>query len=230
MRIAICYTKDEAITDMTELTLKLIIILIPGAICSIILEKLTIHKPLTPFKFIVNSIMLGAIVYLLIQVYYYIPYSIDSFKCKVGADLHVLKVWENMSDTKVIPYNEIILATFLAIFLGYFGAWIDRKKVIYNIAKRLGASLKYGDENLYTYFLNADEIEEVYIRDIPNNLTYHGVVVAYSETDEIKEIVLSDVTVYRYKDSVKLYDIDKVYLSRPKDDLIIENAKKLSDG
>ncbi len=45
--------------EISELTLKLIIILIPGAIATVIIDKLTIHKEWPPFKFVVNAIILG---------------------------------------------------------------------------------------------------------------------------------------------------------------------------
>jgi len=61
-------------------------------------------------------------------------------------------------------------------------------------------------------------------------LTYHGVVAAFSETDEIKEIVLNDVTVYQYDTSDKLYDIERIYLSKPKDSLIIESPFKTEEN
>ena len=45
---------------------------------------------------------------------------------------------------------------------------------------------------------------------------------SYSETAEFKEIVLRDVKVYDYTTSQLMYELDKVYLSRPKDGIIIE--------
>jgi hypothetical protein len=51
-----------------------------------------------------------------------------------------------------------------------------------------------------------------------------GYVVSFSETDEFKEIVLSNVSVYSYDQSELLYEISEIYLSLPKDDIIIESA------
>jgi hypothetical protein len=53
--------------DISALTLKLIIILIPGAISTLLFDSLTTHKEWTPFKFIVNCILMGIIAYLLLQ-------------------------------------------------------------------------------------------------------------------------------------------------------------------
>ena len=50
--------------DISNLTLKLIFILIPGAIAGLIFEKLTVHKPWNNFKFIAQSILFGLLAYL----------------------------------------------------------------------------------------------------------------------------------------------------------------------
>lgn len=63
--------------------------------------------------------------------------------------------------------------------------------VINKIGRRLRISNKYGDENLFSHFLNDRETEIAYVRDIKNNLSYHGYVDLYSETDSVSEIVLS---------------------------------------
>lgn len=73
------------------------------------------------------------------------------------------------------------------------------------------------------YFLSLDDVQDVYIRDIRNNLTYHGVLVSYAETIETKEVVLRDAHVYRYQDSEFLYQIDHLYLSVSNDHVIIES-------
>lgn len=53
--------------EISELTLKLILLLIPGAVASIIYEKLTIQKKWPAFKFLAHSILFGALSYLLTQ-------------------------------------------------------------------------------------------------------------------------------------------------------------------
>lgn len=108
------------------------------------------------------------------------------------------------------------------MLIGFIYAGLDNYKIINRIGKFLKLTTKYGDENLYSYFLNANNVNEVYVRDIANNITYHDMVDSYSETNEFKEMVLRDVKVYDYATSNLMYELDKVYLSRPKDDIIIE--------
>lgn len=197
--------------EIPELTIKLILLLTPGAIASIIFEKLTIHKKWNSFQFIANSILFGGISYLFAQLLFNI----------CGNDKSFSNFWSNLP-SKDIPYEVIMKAIVVSILIGFICAGLDNYKIINKIAKSLKLTTKYGDENLYSFFLNADNVNEVYFRDIKNNITYHGMIDSYSETNEFKEIVLRDVKVYDYEESKLVYELDKVYLSRPKDDIIIE--------
>lgn len=197
--------------EIPELTLKLIILLTPGAVASIIFEKLTIHKKWTSFQFVANSILFGGISYLMAQLGFNICRHDTSFD----------NFWLNLP-SKEIPFDAVIKALITSVFIGFICAGLDNYKIINKLGKVFKLTTKYGDENLYSYFLNADNVNEIYFRDVPNNITYHGMINSYSETTEFKEIVLRDVKVYDYTNSEFMYELDKVYLSRPKDDIIIE--------
>jgi hypothetical protein len=197
--------------EISELTLKLILLLIPGSLACIIYERLTIHKQWTSFKFITNSILFGAISYLIAGVIFSIYKDDESFKL----------FWDNLP-TKDIPYNVILKSSIISILVGFVSTGIDNYKLINKFGKYIRLTNKYGDENLFSYFLNAEDVDEVYVRDITNKLTYHGFINSFSETDEIKELVLLDVVVYDYETSKELYSLDKIYLSKSKENLIIE--------
>jgi len=197
--------------EISELTLKLILLLIPGSLACIIYERLTIHKQWTSFKFITNSILFGAISYLIAGVIFSIYKDDESFKL----------FWDNLP-TKDIPYNVILKSSIISILVGFVSTGIDNYKLINKFGKYIHLTNKYGDENLFSYFLNAEDVDEVYVRDITNKLTYHGFINSFSETDEIKELVLLDVVVYDYETSKELYSLDKIYLSKSKENLIIE--------
>ena len=176
---------------------------------------MTIHKQWNSFKFITNAILFGGISYIVAQIVFNI----------CGTDSSFISFWENLP-SKEIPYSVITKASVVSIFVGLISTGIDHYKVVNRFGKWLRLTNKYGDENLFSYFLNAKEVEEIYVRDIENNLTYHGLINSFSENDEIKELVLIDVAVYEYKTSKKLYELDKIYLSKSKENLIIELPHK----
>jgi len=195
---------------LSALALKLILILIPGGLATLILEKLTTYLKWEPFKFIINSILLGGLSYLLSDLLFYIFYADD-----------IKDFWLTFTSNN-IPFWEIIKATGVAIFIGFGASWIENKKLITKFARKFHIADKYGEENLYSYFLNSKEVTEVYVRDIANNLSFHGEVDSFSENEQISEITLRDVKVYRYNDSAFLYYMPKVFLSRPKNAIFIE--------
>ncbi len=195
---------------ISALALKLILILIPGGLATLILEKLTTYLKWEPFKFILNSILLGGLSYLTSDLLFYYFYSED-----------INLFWKTFTSNDV-PFWEIIRATFVSVFIGFFAAWIENVKLISRFARKLKIADKYGEENLYSYFLNSKEISEVYVRDIVNDLTFHGLIDSFSENEQISEITLRDVKIYRYSDSSFLYEMPKVFLSRPKNAIFIE--------
>jgi hypothetical protein len=197
--------------DISELSLKLILLLIPGAIASMMFEKLTVHKKWSPFQFITNSILFGGLSYLLAQ------FAYGWINC--NADFN--NFWANLPAKQISP-TIILKGVSASPIIAYLFVYMDFYKLLNRVGKTIGATHKYGDENLFTYFLSSKEVIEVYIRDIDANICYQGLVDSYSETDEIKEITLYDVKVYGYSDGLFYYAVDNLYLARPKDKLTIE--------
>jgi hypothetical protein len=197
--------------EVSELTLKLILLLIPGAIASIIFEKLTIHKKWSPFQFVANSILFGCASYLLAQLISSTLFSSNALSA----------LWQNLP-AKEIPYKVILEGIVSAPFIGLGFTLLDYQRVINKIGRFLRVSNKYGDLNLYTHFLNSPDVKEIYVRDIQSNITYHGKLHSYSETDDVKEILLYDVDIYEYETNTLCYSVKSVYLTKPKDSMIIE--------
>ena len=140
----------------------------------------------------------------------------------VGYD-DFIDFWSQLKSDE-IPFGIVATASGCAILIGYVAATSDNHKWINWLGQLIGFSNKYGDENLFSFFLSREDVQEVNIHDITNNLTYNGLIREYSETDEFKEIVLEEVKVYPYDDPDKgpSYSLKMLYLVRPKDNLVIE--------
>ena len=128
-----------------------------------------------------------------------------------------MAIWSIERDVNfaVLPW-EIVVAMLLSVPVAFTAAACVQHKVITRIV-----TSKYGDENLYTYFMNGRDTEWIYVRDKENNLTYEGRV-SSCENEHIHEFVLLDCTVYRYEDSAKLYSVPTAYLSREIGKLVVE--------
>lgn len=212
--------------DISLLTIKLIVLIIPGIIAAHIHKRLTIStKERSDFMFSVIAILLGMMCYLVVQLLYFLGIGIVNKLSRAEYSYKTLDTFSKITDSTIIPYIEVLSACIISLPLGLFITYCDSKKMLNKLANWLNVSNKYGHENLFTYFLNSPEIEWVYIRDINNGLTYLGNIRMLSETENLKEIVLENVTVYNYPDSEELYSIHRVYLSLSLNNIIVEQAK-----
>jgi hypothetical protein len=62
----------------------------------------------------------------------------------------------------------------------------------------------------------------VVVRDFDRDLALEGWVNAFAETHDVNELLLRDVRIYQSSTSKFLYEVDSMYLTRPKDKLTIE--------
>ena len=221
---------------MNELVIFTVVILLPGIIAILLIDALVPHKPWSPFVYTVYAIVLGVAVYVVEQLllnglelfFYFVwtcPTSGNLPDClyKVPA-LPQLAAWSIAGNEPTINWVEILFGTLIAFPLGLLATFIINHKWINKFALARGISSKYGNEKLFSFYLNAKEILWVYVRDPAIGLTYFGRIHAFSETDEIQEVVLTDVTVFQYDDSAELYNVPYIYLAKPLGSFIIEAA------
>jgi hypothetical protein len=209
---------------MNEIAIAVSVIFFPGLISTIIADKVTVHsKSWTSFKYGIYSFVFGVFCYVIVQILswlmMYVPETLQVLPLTIGP----LDVWSLVTDSRAtINLVEVFSATVLSVPVAFLGAFLINYKVFHKAAQKLRISKKYGDENLYSYYLNTNEIDWVYVRDFERKLTYQGRVVSFSENDKIQELVLSDVTIYAYDDSTEYYSIPSIYLCREMGRFVIE--------
>jgi hypothetical protein len=210
---------------MNELAIAVGVILFPGLIAAVISDKITVHSPKWgSFKYSVYSFIFGMSCYVALQLLAYLWNWAAA--CAFPAHLlasPTLDVWTIATAQKIsIDVSEVFWATVLSPFVAATAAFTVNHKLINKTAQALRISSKYGDENLFSFFLNAQNIDWVYLRDISNKLTYQGRVVSFSEADNMQELVLSEVTVFEYDTSEELYSVPLIYLTKVRGAFIIE--------
>lgn len=211
--------------EISSLTIKIILLLIPGFISYFVYKRITTRpNKRSDLMFISISIFLGVLSYTALALFNSI------FSCY---EYETLKTFEIISadnssfdyrNESKIPYKEIVFASIFGIIIAYVFTYIDNTKIINKVAIRLKISNKLNDENLYSVYLAESTIEWVYVRDIKNSLTYSGNVQLFSDKEGIKELVLREVSVFSYPDSELLYNVSSVYLSFNNENVIIEQA------
>jgi hypothetical protein len=225
--------------QISEFTIRLIILLLPGGLATLLVELFTVHRKWSSFRFILYSIFLGAASYVTYQLYLYVQavtlYLIPSlvnyfgvYSFKPAYQPKILTVWASLLDgSKGFESREIAFSCLFAILVGGAISTIIQKKVLFKLARVFSISTKFGDESLYEYLLNTTEVEWVWIRSKTRGLTYRGAVAAFTATEKVREIVLKDVTVYIYETSERCYDVSILYLNiGPTDVIEVPNVAK----
>lgn len=203
---------------MSELTVQLILLLLPGALSALVVERLTVHPTWSQFRFVLYSILLGAASYATLDLVLRVTgWSLAPVSGR-------LSVWGALAtDGQTIPSEELLLACVVGLLLGLLLTRSVQNKWLHRLGKRLGATTKYGDENLFSYFLASPETDWVFISDKEKGLTYEGLLQSFSESERVREVLLLNARVYTYEDSSFLYELKHLYLSFAPGELAIES-------
>lgn len=119
--------------------------------------------------------------------------------------------------------REVLWALAIGSVLSVLWLYVSNYKLLTRVLQRIGATRKYGDEDVWDFTFNARAIavEYVHFRDFQNQSVYAGWVNTFSETDRLRELVLLDVIVYDF-DGRELYRVPRLYLARAPDSIHIE--------
>jgi len=219
---------------MNQLAVTLMIIFFPGIVAAIVCDKIAVHSKWNPFKFVLYSFLLGTLSYGSLQTAYIIIDFFSAIRIE-RIFFEKLTILNNFEKTDfIINISEIFWATLLAVPVAFFASAIINHKVMNRVARICKVGVKYGDENLYSYYLNSKEIDWLYIRDFDEKKIYQGRLKSYSENEKVQELVLYEVSVFDEISNL-LYEVPTIYLSKEAGKFIIEqipNAmlKEVTDG
>lgn len=118
---------------------------------------------------------------------------------------------------------EVVWALLIGIVLSIVWLYAARYKLLTRFLQRVGATRKFGDEDVWDYTFNSKDVavEYVHFRDFESECVYAGWVNTFSETDHVRELVLLDVVVSNFEGQ-ELYRTPRLYLARPPDAIHIE--------
>lgn len=129
---------------------------------------------------------------------------------------------------------EVIFSTIVGVVLAFFLVVIINQKFLYRFSNWSHISNKHGDEDIWEFLFNSDDVEWVNVRDLETNIVYQGSVSAFSQKDDKRELVLSQVKVFKDEESGglrELYDMAFVYFNFDVNaKIIIEVDKRGEEG
>jgi hypothetical protein len=119
--------------------------------------------------------------------------------------------------------DEIAWSIPLSFLLSICWLWSVRFKLLVKVLHKIGASRRYGDEDVWSYTFNSSQpyVEYVHVRDIENGFVFAGWVNTYSEGEDNRELLLRDVIVYN-DESVEVSQAPYLYICRPRASIWLE--------
>jgi hypothetical protein len=200
--------------NVSSLFFELALIFIPGFIWMKIHSGYGIKGEKAQFDLILNAFIFGVLSY----AFLYIIYRYKGWS---------LKLFELESDSKKLIqpeiFPEIIAAATIAIVGGILSLYIENYKLFTRFVQKIGATKTYGDEDVWDFVFNSPSsaVDFVHLRDFEQRVTYAGFVEAFSESGQLREMVLGEVAVYDFE-GTEMYRVPRLYLARDRANIHIE--------
>lgn len=135
--------------EISEVTVRLLLVFFPGIICAIIVDALTVHRERKLWSFVLNSFVLGLGCYLVTFALWrlFAPGQVT-----IMESLLHLKAKEGKEAIAVV---EIVVATVLSVPLAFGLSYLSNHKVLHRLAQRLGVTKKFGDPDVWGWLFNS---------------------------------------------------------------------------
>lgn len=179
--------------SFSELTLKLLILFIPGVVAILIIDLFTNHSKKDLKYFLLHSYLLSIIAYFVHSLF-----RKNSF-------------FTNILDSQInIDISELLQVSIVGFLLGVLLSYLINYKVLYKLAAKIKLSKKFGDGEVWESIVSNNKISWVTIRDNKSKLTYLGKILHFSDVPGKRELALTEVDIYT-EDSDYLYSQQLIY-------------------
>jgi hypothetical protein len=147
----------------------------------------------------------------------------------VGWEFQLFELKKDSTFLDARSFRQIGVASAVALVFAILWLYATRYKWITRALQAIGATRRYGDEDVWEFMFNSGraEVEYVHLRDFDKRIVYAGWVEIWSESERRRELVLRDVLVYDF-DGHLLFDTPHMYLAREKGDMDIELPYRVS--
>lgn len=197
---------------MTEFSLKLIFIFLPGIVSLVISERLTSHPGRKGYDLVVYALVIGCLSHM----------TYDALRFAV----HTLPQddWLDAIVTSNFKIQGVVAAisTLIGAAYGFGLAYAANHSLLHRFARFIGVSKRFSDLDVWNHLMNSPDLEWVVIRDQAKDLMYQGSVSAFSDEEDQREVLLANAAVFQNSTSEKLYDVALLYLSFDRKNIVLE--------
>jgi len=174
---------------------QLVIIFVPGIIWERVDSEYGREHPKEQWDVVRRSFVFGLVSY---GILFGLSWCLSYWFGDLGLHLPQLKKEEAFLDAGV--FKEIALASLVSLVSSIVWLYVTNFKLITRFLQSIGATRRYGDEDIWEFTFNSRraEVGYVHFRDFDKKLAYSGYVEAFSESGKQRELVLRDVIVYDF--------------------------------
>ncbi len=190
--------------ELLQFFAQFIYFILPGIIGIYFFRWTTNIRNVTEMRIIIDAFVLSTVAYLAGNGI--LEFLNDSF----SYNFRISNITD-MLNQQTIEMHSFTASIFTSLFFTIILILIVEKNVFFVILRNLKISEKADNRDAWDRFLK--ENEWIILRDYVTKNTYFGYLFRYSDRDDIREIVLSDVSVLR-EDGIELYEMKEVYLAR----------------
>jgi uncharacterized protein DUF6338 len=206
----------EAVVNLnvSSLFFELALIFIPGIVWMKIDNRYGIKGEKSLFNLVLNAFLFGVLSYAFLYIIY---------RC-MGWSLKLVEL-DSESKKLIQPeiFPEILEALAIAIVGGVLTLYFENYKIFTRFVQTIRETKAYGDEDVWDFVFNSPSktVDFVHFRDFDQRVTYAGLVQNFSESGQLREIVLGDLIVYDF-DGKEMYRVPRLYLARGRENIHIE--------
>ncbi|HUI70006.1 MAG TPA: DUF6338 family protein [Spirochaetia bacterium] len=210
--------------------IRLVLLVIPGYVgyktYRIVQSTGKSRKRIKEWQDLVAIIFLSVLSYGLLFLVYQVIQTVAAALGAGPLDLTVTSIAALINTGVSLNFFEILYASLLGMVVGLVAAVLYNRKVLFKVAEALKLTAHYGDDDVWSYVTNSDDVQWLLVRDHKVGLVYFGYVSVFSDSDEKRELLLEDVDVYSNKTGAKLYHTESLYICREDNELTLEIPKQ----
>jgi hypothetical protein len=207
---------------VNTLVLTLALIFLPGIIWARLDARYARQEKPSQSELVFNIFIFGLIAYLATYLVYLIPFvsTMASFNL-TSLDLNDDAVAQSIQSTVV---DDILIATAMSLLLAPGWLLVQRKKWVIRFLQQIGATKRYGDEDVWDFLLSSDDPRSRYVnfRDEQTGQTFSGYVDMFSEAKGLRELVLSKVEGFDTLTGERTITVERMYVSRDPKGITLE--------
>jgi hypothetical protein len=208
--------------EISLLALQIAIIFLPGIIWARLDATYGMKTKPSDTEFLLRAFVFGLVSYAVLFVCFTL----------IGRPFTIVDLTPSDQTALVTPATavEVLCAIACSVILSILWLYTTNYKLLTRLLQAIGATKTYGDEDVWDFTFNSQKaaVEYVHFRDFTNRIVYSGWVNTFSETEKLRELVLSNAQVYDF-DGNLMFEVPSLYLARKPDNIHIEFPYR-SDG